>query len=553
MGTGMSNPRSEVAACVRLLLAAVLVVGVAATFPAPAGATHGATPGDPWYEDVSSRFWAYRDIRIMWEEECADGWVFTRWRWTPWGDWEETLSRFYPNDRISRAQYALLMAKTFRLQPKDDSRPTFADVPRGFCLYGDEPAYGYIEALAARGWVMGVGDDRFLPYEFIERQHAVALLIRALGLGPFARAMAAEASRYLDRFPDGYQVDPSAAPEVALAIRLRIIIGYDDGRLHPRDHIWRCQAAALMVRSALIDATADPPRLSPDGDGVEDTATFTFRTLKNRSTRKWSLSIGNLEGEWYRSFYPEGCPGEPPLCLAWDGRGDGGRTLPDGTYFYQAWIVDSRGEMWRSALKPLTLERRRLWGQIHPAHVAPAERLVIDASTTGGAQQVTAHTGGVLLELVPASPPEMAGSNRWHGTFTAPGDGEEGSRRVRLVALFPGTTRSLDLSYYLRDPLSLTGTLDPNPARAGGRIRVLAFTSPNVSSVRADLPWGERITLLARETGTWVGSFRTLPDTADGAYPVLLEARTRGRSRQHPLQLIIQGSSLEDLAIILSD
>ncbi|MBC7338283.1 MAG: S-layer homology domain-containing protein [Firmicutes bacterium] len=530
------------------LLAAV-VVALLTFIPTHAG----ATPHDPWYEDVSSRFWAYREIRVMWEEECADGWVFTRWRWTPWGDWEETVARFYPNDHISRAQYALLMAKTFRLQPIDRLYPTFSDVPRGFCLYGDKPAYGHIEALAARGWILGVGNGQFMPHHFIERQHAVAILLRALGLGPFARAMAAEGSRYLDRFPDGYQVDPSVAPEMALAIRLGIVIGYDDGRLHPRDHLWRCQAVALMVRSALIDVTAEPPRLSPDGDGVEDTAGFTFRTLKNRSTRKWSLSVGNLEGQWYRSFYPEGCPGEPPPSLSWDGRDDGGWALPDGTYFYRAWITDSRGETWRSALKPITLERRRLWGHLEPTQAAPGDGLTIRASTTGGAQRVTAQADGTVLELTPSSPPGPVGSNDWYATFRAPAAGEEGPRPVRLLALFTGTTRALDLTYYLRDPISLTGTLDPNPARAGTRVRVLAFTSPNVSSVRAQLPWGEQLTLLPRESGGWAGSFRTLPSTPDGTYPVLLEARAGPRSRHHPLQLIIQGSSLEDLVFTLSD
>jgi hypothetical protein len=530
---------------VALLLA--LAVGMALTLPA------GAAPRDPWYQDVPERFWAYREIRVMWEEECADGWVFTRWRWTPWGDWEETVSRFYPNDRMSRAQYAFLMAKTFRLQPSDDPCPTFSDVTRGFCLYGDKPAYGHIQAVAARGWILGVGESRFLPHDFVERQHAVAILIRALNLGEFARAMAPEVDRYLDRFPDGYQVDESVAAEVALAIRLGIIIGYDDGRLHPRDHLLRCQAIAIMVRSALIDVTAHPARLTPDGDGVEDYATFTFRTLKNRSTRKWSLSIGNLEGNPYRTFYPTGRPGEPPAFLEWDGRGDHGTLLPDGTYFYRAWITDSRGDRWFSALKPLTLEQCRLWGQLSPYLVQPGETVSLRASTTGGALRVSARHGSTVVDLSPARPPGPTGTNTWGTTLTVPQDAPEGPHRVTLVASFPGTTRRLDLDYWVRDPLTLTGTLDPNPARAGTRVRILAFTSTNASRVQADLPWGDRIVLQQRGPGQWQGSFRTQPETADGSYPVVLEARAGTRVRQHTLQLLIRGSALDDLTVILSD
>jgi len=534
---------------VPVLVALLLVVAPATALAPPAR----AAAGDPWYEDVPERFWAHHEIRVMWEEECADGWVFTRWRWTPWGDWEETVSRFYPDDPISRAQYALLMAKTFRLQPRDDPYPTFSDVPRGFCLYGGKPAYGYIQAVAARGWIRGAGGNRFLPYDFMERQHAVAILIRALGLGEFARAMAPEADRYLDRFPDGYQVDRSVAAEVALAIRLGIVIGYDDGRLRPRDYLRRCQAVALMVRSALIEVTADPPRLSPDGDGVEDCVNFRFRTLKNRSTRTWSLSIGNLEGEPYRTFYPSGQAGEPPASLAWDGRGDHGGVLPDGTYFYRAWVTDSRGNRWFSALKPLTLEQRRLWGQLSPSLVRPGETMSLQASTTGGALRVSARHGGTVVDLSPARLPGPTGANTWGTTLTVPTDATEGPHRVSMVAFFPGTVRTLDLDYWVRDPLSLTGALDPNPAPAGTRVRILAFTSTNVSQVQADLPWGDRIVLQQREPGRWQGSFRTRPETPDGSYPVVLEARAGTRTRQHTLQLLIRGSALEDLTVILSD
>lgn len=534
---------------VRVVSTLLIAVALGAAVPGPAG----AAAGDPWYEDVPERFWAHREIRVMWEEECTDGWVFTRWRWTPWGDWQETVSRFYPNDRITRAEYALLMAKTFRLSPTEDPCPTFCDVPRGFRLYGDKPAYGHIQALAARGWILGAGGNHFLPHDFMERQHAVAILIRALGLVEFARAMAHEADRYLGRFPDGYQVDSSVAAEVALAIRLGIVIGYDDGSLRPRDHLRRCQAVALMVRSALIDVTADPPRLSPDGDGVEDYAHFTFRTLKNRSTRKWSLSIGNLEGEPYRTFHPSGQPGEPPASLAWDGRGDHGSVLPDGTYFYRAWITDSRGERWSSALKPLTLEQRRLWGQLSPTVVHPGETMSLQACTTGGALRVSARHGSNVVDLSPARPPCPAGSNTWRTTLTVSPDAEEGLHRVSTVAFFPGTVRTLDLDYWVRDPLSLTGALDPNPSRAGTRVCILAFASTNVSRVLAHLAWGERVVLQQREPGRWQASFRTRPDTPDGTYPVVLEARAGTRTRQHTLQLLIRGSALDDLTVILSD
>ncbi|HHY95184.1 MAG TPA: hypothetical protein GX513_09275 [Firmicutes bacterium] len=524
----------------------LVVVIILTTLPGPAAADY-----DPWYEDVHRSLWAYRDIRLMWEEECADGWQFTRWRWSPWGEWEQTIARFYPDDPMTRAQFAFLMAKTFRLSPVQTG-PAFTDVPCGFTLYGDKPAYGHIQAAATQGWLQGTGDGRFRPHDQIERQHAVALLIRALGLADFAASLADTAAQYLRRYPDGYQVDPSVAPEVALAIRLQILLGYDDGRLYPRRSLTRCQGVAFLVRSALVDVQATPPRLSPDADGVEDNTWFAFRTLRNRSTSRWSLSIGNLEGQWYRWFHPRGQPGEPPPLLSWDGTADNGTPLADGVYYYRAWIEDSQGQRFFSALKPLQLERRRLWGSLVPTQVYPGQAIEIRAGTTGGATSVSALLSGSPIPLQPAQPPAPTGSNTWWLTQAVP-DGEEGVHSMRLLARYPGTTRTVELMYYLRDPLTLTGTLEPNPTRAGTRVRVVAFTSANVSSVEALLPWDEHLTLHRDPGGNWQGWFLVPPDTADGSYPLVLEARTGQRSRQQPLTLIVQGSTLEDVAVILSD
>lgn len=513
-----------------------------------------AAASDPWYEDVHSSLWAYPEIRLLWEEECSDGWLFTRRRRDAWGKWHEReYALFGPNDPMSRGEYAMLLAKTFRLQPADERGPTFSDVPPDFCLYRNKPAYGYIEAGAAQGWLRGTGEGRFLPEEEIARDHAVALLIRALGLQSFARDLAEEAQRYLHRFPDGHLVDPSVRAEVALAIRLRILRGYDDGYLYPRHTLLRCQGAALLSRCAMVDVTADPPRLSPDGDGAEDVARFLFRTLKNRGTANWNLTIGNLEGQWYRSFYPGGKAGEPPQPLTWDGTSDEGVFLPDGTYYYQAWIRDRQNHLFCSALKPLRLERRRLWGSLSPTEISPGGTVTIKAGTTGGALRVTASAEEQTVELSPSQPPREEGGNSWQGSLLSFPEAEAGGKTVRVVAYFPSTTRTLDLQYYVRDPLALSGKLEPNPSRAGERVRVWAYTSPSATSVRAHLPWGDTLSLQRQAPATWSAFFRTHPETADGSYPVTLEAQAGSRRKELTLLLFIEDSLLSDLAFSLTE
>lgn len=84
---------------------------------------------------------------------------------------------FSPEDKISRIQFAVLIARVLGIQPVFPSNSSFSDIPRGTL------EAGYIEAMTGLHIVFGSGGERFEPEGPILRQDAAVLLHRALGGG----------------------------------------------------------------------------------------------------------------------------------------------------------------------------------------------------------------------------------------------------------------------------------------------------------------------------------------------------------------------------------
>ena len=82
---------------------------------------------------------------------------------------------FKPDQEVTRAQFAKLVAVAFGLNTTGFTTSTFNDVP------ADHWAFGYIEAVAAKGWVKGFPDGGFHPEENITREQMATLMIRVLG------------------------------------------------------------------------------------------------------------------------------------------------------------------------------------------------------------------------------------------------------------------------------------------------------------------------------------------------------------------------------------
>ncbi|MBX6377098.1 MAG: S-layer homology domain-containing protein, partial [Clostridia bacterium] len=293
---------------------------------------------DPWYVDVSTAYWAYDDIRILWEEEVSDGWLEQRLV----GGRLRLVSVFRPDQVAARAEYGMMMVKAFRLAPRDVSPPSYADVPADLLLYDRILAQPWLEAGLAAGMLDPPPVLR--PLDGLRRDAATAALVRALGLTPFSqRLSAAEVASLLGRFPDGADTDPALAGLVALAVHLRILEGYPDGTLQPGRLLSRAEAATILARAALFGLKAAPNPASPDGDGIGDTITFSVRALRNRNASRWGAYVGDLSG-YVRKALADGLAGAPPPTVVWDGRDDTGARLPPGVYYYWGWLEDVLGQ-----------------------------------------------------------------------------------------------------------------------------------------------------------------------------------------------------------------
>ncbi|MEW6618677.1 MAG: PorV/PorQ family protein [bacterium] len=81
--------------------------------------------------------------------------------------------------------------------------------------------------------------------------------------------------------------------------------------------------------------------ITPDGDGIEDMATFNIRVGGFKyPIETWELNITTTEDKSVKIFVGSG---KPPFTIVWDGRNNEGQIVPIGTYFYILYIKDSAG------------------------------------------------------------------------------------------------------------------------------------------------------------------------------------------------------------------
>ncbi len=510
--------------------------------------TAPALAADPPYSDVFRWDWFYNYVEVLRQEDITDG--YYGWIWNSRG--MVYVCYYSPSSAMTRAEYVLMMAKAFRLQPAPAGRLPFPDVPPGLLLYDRIPARPWLAAAYEQGFVAGRDDGRFYPQSPIRRDEAVAVLVRALGLGGFAASLPAEErERLLAPFRDHGSVEGSLVPEIALAVKLRILVGYPDGTLRPANYIRRSEAAAVIFRSTLFQLSASPNPFTPDGDGVQDETTFTSRTLKNRSVVSWQAFVGTLAGQPLRTFN-RGGSSRPPAGWSWDGRDDAGVRLPPGTYYYWGWARDQAGNQFPAPMKPIVLEERTLSASVNPTVVEPGGAVIVRALTAGRATAVTASAAWERLTLTPAQPP-AAYANTWSASLVVPPDASPGIHRLTVAAAFPDTARSLTLSLEVRPLLSLEPGLEPNPAVAGRPVTATARTSPNVERVRVRWPWGSEQDLTPDGHGGWRGQTAIPPAFPAGAHSVTFTAWAPQARKEAAVTLMVRASGLESVEFVLTD
>ncbi|PPA70515.1 hydrolase [Jeotgalibacillus proteolyticus] len=167
------------------------------------------------YYDVKSSHWAAAEIRTLSQQGIVTGYKH---------------SEFKPDDTVTRAEAATMIAKALKLEQTSGS--AFKDVP------GSHWANGYINAAHQAGIVSGRGNGAFAPNAKITRGEISAMLTRAFAL---------KASNGSTTFSDirGHWAE-SAVKQVASS---NLANGYKDGTFKPNANATRAEYSAFIYRA----------------------------------------------------------------------------------------------------------------------------------------------------------------------------------------------------------------------------------------------------------------------------------------------------------------
>lgn len=185
--------------------------------------------------------WAENDIKVMFGLEVFRG----------------DSSAFYPDNYMTRAEFAAAMAKVAREVPQDPtlitrtvsaSRRTtgkeviispFDDVSINNTFFSD------IKSVFERGIMFGKGYDRFAPNDYITKAEATVAFIRALGFESLAPAPAAVTS-----FRDNDLIPEHARNAAYVAQKIGFIQSDSKGNMNPNKKLTKAECAAML--SSLI-------------------------------------------------------------------------------------------------------------------------------------------------------------------------------------------------------------------------------------------------------------------------------------------------------------
>lgn len=169
------------------------------------------------YHDVNSSYWAHKEVKTLSQNEIVLGYE---------------RSYFLPEDKISRAEVAALLAEALGLNVAD-RKQRFKDVP------SNHWAVGAINALYKEGIVKGDPNGNFSPESVLKREHLAIM---------FSKAFSLKAVSSAENFADVKAGSPTFDPIQRLAAS-GIAKGYPDHTFKPRNDVKRSQYAAFLYRA----------------------------------------------------------------------------------------------------------------------------------------------------------------------------------------------------------------------------------------------------------------------------------------------------------------
>ncbi|MDP4183484.1 MAG: S-layer homology domain-containing protein, partial [Bacillota bacterium] len=142
---------------------------------------------------------------------------------------------FKPNNKITRAEAAVVLIKIFNQLPAKDAKLSFSDeakIPSW--------SYGYIKTAVDKGWIKGYGDKTFKANNLITRQEFAAMFLRAIGYKDLKPAKT--------NFADDAKIGSWAKGYIAKAAELGLIGGYQDKTFKPEGNISRAEVCVIAKK-----------------------------------------------------------------------------------------------------------------------------------------------------------------------------------------------------------------------------------------------------------------------------------------------------------------
>lgn len=117
-----------------------------------------------------------------------------------------------------------------------------------------------------------------------------------------------------------------------------------------------------VIRNIVVDTrptpvfvTASAPGFSPNGDGIDDTITFSTVENQQSGVDRWELKILDAEGKAVRSFSGGS---QLPTSITWDGKNESGSVSADGLYTAEYQVFYAKGAEPISKTTPVILDAR---------------------------------------------------------------------------------------------------------------------------------------------------------------------------------------------------
>lgn len=177
------------------------------------------------FNDVSTGYWADKYIDYLTDKSIVTGYPD---------------STFRPNKAVTRAEFAVMLAKSQGLNTTPANRTAFNDIPSGHW------ASGAVESVAQHGWIAGYPGSMFRPNQPISMAEMYTIVSKVSGNNAMSDA---EVNAVLNNFTDSTTIPNWARASVATAVDMGVYVSeVSDTQLMPNYQASRAKVATTLAK-----------------------------------------------------------------------------------------------------------------------------------------------------------------------------------------------------------------------------------------------------------------------------------------------------------------